>query len=72
MTTQRITKRTVEALQSNGSEFTLWDDAVTGFGARAADRREVLRGHLPSRPGAWRADEAVHHRSGRQDHARAR
>ncbi len=34
MTAQRITKRTVDALQSNASEFTLWDDAVTGFGVR--------------------------------------
>jgi integrase len=34
MTAQRITKRTVDALQSNGSEFTVWDDAVTGFGVR--------------------------------------
>jgi integrase len=34
MTTQRITKRTVDALQSNGSEFTLWDDTVSGFGVR--------------------------------------
>ena len=34
MTTQRITKRTLDALVSNGSEFTVWDDAVTGFGVR--------------------------------------
>ena len=34
MTAQRITKRMVDALQSNGSEFTVWDDAVTGFGVR--------------------------------------
>ena len=34
MTIQRITKRTVEALQTNGSEFTAWDDTVTGFGVR--------------------------------------
>ena len=34
MTTQRITKRTVDALQSNGSEFTVWDDTVSGFGVR--------------------------------------
>lgn len=34
MTDQRITKRTVDALKSNGSEFTIWDDAVTGFGVR--------------------------------------
>jgi hypothetical protein len=29
-----ITKRTVDALESNSSEFTVWDDAVTGFGVR--------------------------------------
>ncbi len=34
MTTQRITKHAVNALQSNGSEFTLWDDTVSGFGVR--------------------------------------
>jgi hypothetical protein len=34
MTAQRITKRTVDALQSNGSEFMLWDDTVSGFGVR--------------------------------------
>jgi hypothetical protein len=32
--TQRITKRAMDALKSNGSEFTVWDDAVTGFGVR--------------------------------------
>lgn len=32
--TQRITKRTVDALQPVGSEYTVWDDAVTGFGVR--------------------------------------
>jgi integrase len=34
MTAQRITKRTVDALQSNCSEFTVWDDSVSGFGVR--------------------------------------
>jgi integrase len=34
MTAQRITKRTVDALQSNSSEFTVWDDTVSGFGVR--------------------------------------
>lgn len=34
MTTQRITKRTVYAIQSRPTEFTVWDDAVTGFGVR--------------------------------------
>jgi integrase len=34
MTAQRITKRTVDALQSNGREFTVWDDTVSGFGVR--------------------------------------
>src|SRR5262245_57902571 len=34
MTVQKITKRAVDALQSNGSESTLWDDTVSGFGVR--------------------------------------
>jgi len=34
MTVHRITKRAVDALQSNDSEFTLWDDTVSGFGVR--------------------------------------
>ncbi|HZR61437.1 MAG TPA: site-specific integrase [Xanthobacteraceae bacterium] len=34
MTAQRISKRTVDALQSNGKEFTAWDDTVSGFGVR--------------------------------------
>jgi integrase len=34
MTVQRITKRAVDALQSNDSEFTVWDDTVSGFGVR--------------------------------------
>ncbi len=34
MTYRRITKRTVDALQPNGGEFTVWDDTVTGFGVR--------------------------------------
>ncbi len=34
MTAQRITKRMVDALKPNGSEFTVWDDVVTGFGVR--------------------------------------
>jgi hypothetical protein len=34
MTTLRITKRTVDALQSSCNEFTIWDNAVTGFGVR--------------------------------------
>ena len=34
MTTQRITKRTVDALQSNSRERTVWDDTVSGFGVR--------------------------------------
>src|SRR5262245_12209259 len=34
MTVQKITKRAVDALQSNSSEFTLWDDTVSGFGVR--------------------------------------
>jgi len=31
---QRITKRTVNALKPGEREFTVWDDAVTGFGLR--------------------------------------
>jgi integrase len=34
MTAQRITKRTLDALQPTDHEFTVWDDAVTGFGVR--------------------------------------
>ena len=34
MTAERITKRTVDALKSRGSEFTVWDDAIAGFGVR--------------------------------------
>jgi integrase len=34
MKPQRITKRTVDAVQSNGGEFMIWDDAITGFGVR--------------------------------------
>ena len=34
MTGQRINKRTVDALKPNGSEFTVWDDTVSGFGVR--------------------------------------
>jgi len=34
MTTQRIRKRTVNALQSTDREFTAWDDTVSGFGVR--------------------------------------
>lgn len=31
---QRITKRTVSSLKAGEKEFTVWDDAVTGFGLR--------------------------------------
>jgi integrase len=34
MAARRITKRTVDTLQPNDNEFTVWDDAVTGFGVR--------------------------------------
>jgi integrase len=34
MTAQRITKRLMIGLRPNGREFTVWDDAVTGFGVR--------------------------------------
>ncbi len=34
MTTQRISKRTVDALKTTEREFTMWDDVVSGFGVR--------------------------------------
>jgi hypothetical protein len=34
VTAQKITKRVVDALKSGGSEFTLWDNTLTGFGVR--------------------------------------
>jgi integrase len=34
MPTQRITKRVLDALQCDSSEFTIWDDTVSGFGVR--------------------------------------
>src|SRR5215213_10979405 len=34
MSSQKITKRTVDALKSNGRDFTLWDVALSGFGVR--------------------------------------
>ena len=34
MTTHRISKRMVDILKPKCSEYTLWDDAVTGFGVR--------------------------------------
>ena len=34
MTAQRISKRTIDALQSTGHEFTTWDETVSGFGVR--------------------------------------
>jgi Arm DNA-binding domain/Phage integrase, N-terminal SAM-like domain len=34
MPNQRITRRTVDALKPNAAEFTIWDDAVLGFGVR--------------------------------------
>ncbi len=34
MKAQRITKRTVDALQPNGRDFTAWDDTISGFGVR--------------------------------------
>ena len=62
VTTQRITNRAVDALKSNGSEFTVWDGAVAGFGVRVrptgaksyvviyragAGRRAPVRGYTP-------------------------
>jgi hypothetical protein len=37
MTSQRITKRIVDALKSNDSEFTAWDDSISGFGVAIID-----------------------------------
>lgn len=34
MTIQRISKRVLDAIKSKGSEFTIWDDTVAGFGVR--------------------------------------
>ena len=34
MTVQRISKRTIDSIQANGREFTVWDDTVSGFGVR--------------------------------------
>jgi integrase len=34
MTAQRITKRTINALNADSREFTVWDEAVSGFGVR--------------------------------------
>jgi hypothetical protein len=34
MTVQRISKRTIDGLQANGRDFTVWDDTVSGFGVR--------------------------------------
>ena len=52
MTVQRITKRTVDALHANDSEFTVRDDAVTGFGVRVRPTPgEVLRGRLQGSAG---------------------
>jgi integrase len=34
MTTQRITKRSVDAIDPTGSEFTVWDNTISGFGVR--------------------------------------
>ena len=34
MTIQRITKRSVDALEPNGRDYTVWDDTAGGFGVR--------------------------------------
>jgi integrase len=34
MSIQKITKRVVDSIQATDSEFTVWDDTVTGFGVR--------------------------------------
>ena len=76
MTSQRITKRMVDALKPNGSEFTLWDDTASGFGVRlrptgAMSYVVVLQGRRRSRC----AGAALYHRRGRENRtgqARAR
>jgi Arm DNA-binding domain len=71
MTTERITKRTVDALKSNGSEFTVWDDAVTGFGVRV--RPTGAKSYVVVyRAGSGRgAPVRRYHCSGRKNRARA-
>ena len=65
MTAQRITKRTVDALKPNGSEFTVWDDVVSGFGVRVRTyRRYVLHGRLQGRCRARCAGATLYHRRG--------
>jgi integrase len=34
MADQRLSKRVVDNIRPNGTEFTVWDDALTGFGVR--------------------------------------
>ena len=76
MTSQRITKRMVDALKPNGSEFTLWDDTASVFGVRlrptgAMSYVVVLQGRRRSRC----AGAALYHRRGRENRtgqARAR
>ena len=73
MTGQRITKRTVDALEANGTEFTVWDDSKPGFGVRvrptgAKSYVVVYRAGRRAR----RAGPALHDRIRRQNHARAR
>lgn len=69
MTSQRITKRMVDALKPNGSEFTLWDDRLRPTGAMSYV--VVLQGRRRSRC----AGAALYHRRGRENRtgqARAR
>jgi Arm DNA-binding domain len=56
VTRQRITKRAVDALKSNGSEFTIWDDAVTGFGVRV--RPTGAKSYVSRLPGGRRTRSA--------------
>lgn len=67
MTAERITKRTVDALRANESEFTVWDNAVTGFGVRVRPTGAKSYGSLQGRRGTRGACAPLHHRGGREN-----
>ncbi len=76
MTRQRITKRTVDALEPNGSEFTLWDSVVSRFWCASSTKGlHVLCGCLQGGLRTRRARPALHDRGGGKitpERARAR